>query len=89
LTDDGGERWRRVEGPTRHALYSVLLRDAESWAVGDAGTILHSADAGEHWSEIPVPEEVKLDWLHAVALAGDRPLVVGAGGLLLRVGAAD
>ena len=48
LSDDGGS-WRQVEVPTRATLTAVTAVDAQVWAVGHDGMILHSADGGEHW----------------------------------------
>jgi photosystem II stability/assembly factor-like uncharacterized protein len=49
LLSDDGQRWRQVEAPTRATLTAVAAVDAQVWAVGHDGMILHSADAGEHW----------------------------------------
>jgi photosystem II stability/assembly factor-like uncharacterized protein len=49
LLSDDGERWRQVEVPTRSTLTALAAVDAQAWAVGHDGMILHSADGGEHW----------------------------------------
>jgi photosystem II stability/assembly factor-like uncharacterized protein len=49
LLSDDGRAWRQVEVPTRATLTAVTAVDAQVWAVGHDGMILHSADGGEHW----------------------------------------
>jgi photosystem II stability/assembly factor-like uncharacterized protein len=49
LLSDDGSAWRQVEVPTRATLTAVTAVDAQVWAVGHDGMILHSADGGEHW----------------------------------------
>ena len=50
LLSDDGRDWRQVEVPTRATLTAVSAVDAQVWAVGHDGMILHSADGGEHWT---------------------------------------
>jgi len=49
LLSDDGASWTQVETPTRSTLTAVAAIDAQVWAVGHDGMILHSADAGMHW----------------------------------------
>jgi len=49
LLSNDGNAWHQVEVPTRATLTAVTAIDAQVWAVGHDGMILHSADAGEHW----------------------------------------
>jgi photosystem II stability/assembly factor-like uncharacterized protein len=49
LLSDDGHDWRQVEVPTRATLTAASAVDAQLWAVGHDGMILHSTDAGEHW----------------------------------------
>ena len=49
LLSDDGSHWRQVEAPTRATLTAVAAIDAQVWAVGHDGIIVHSADGGEHW----------------------------------------
>jgi photosystem II stability/assembly factor-like uncharacterized protein len=49
LLSDDAKTWRQVEVPTRATLTAVAAIDAQVWAVGHDGMILHSADGGEHW----------------------------------------
>ena len=49
LLSDDGHAWRQVEVPTRATLTAVAAIDAQVWAVGHDGIILHSADGGDHW----------------------------------------
>ena len=50
LLSDDGRDWRQVEVPTRATLTAVSAVDAQVWAVGHDGMILHSSDGGEHWT---------------------------------------
>jgi photosystem II stability/assembly factor-like uncharacterized protein len=49
LLSEDGHAWRQVAVPTRITLTAVCAVDAQVWAVGHEGVILHSADGGEHW----------------------------------------
>ena len=50
LLSDDGRDWRQVEVPTRATLTAVSAFEAQVWAVGHDGMILHSADGGDHWA---------------------------------------
>jgi photosystem II stability/assembly factor-like uncharacterized protein len=50
LLSDDGRDWRQVEVPTRATLTAVRAVDAQVWAVGHDGMILHSSDGGDHWT---------------------------------------
>lgn len=49
LVSEDGAQWTQVETPTRSTLTAVAAVDAQVWAVGHDGMIVHSADAGAHW----------------------------------------
>lgn len=49
LVSGDGAKWTQVEVPTRSTLTAVAAVDANVWAVGHDGVIVHSADGGEHW----------------------------------------
>jgi photosystem II stability/assembly factor-like uncharacterized protein len=49
LLSDDGKTWRQVAVPTRTTLTAVAAIDAQAWAVGHDGMIIHSVDGGEHW----------------------------------------
>lgn len=50
-SDDAGRTWRQAEVPTSISLTAIRFVNANSgWAVGHAGTILHTEDAGVHWT---------------------------------------
>lgn len=52
LSDDAGASWRQAQRvPVGVTLTGVRFVDArEGWAVGHAGVVLHTSDAGETWS---------------------------------------
>ncbi len=42
--------WETIDVPTTQRLHSVCFVDSlYGWAVGDSGTIIHTADGGENW----------------------------------------
>jgi len=49
LLSGDGHAWKQVEVPTRLTFTAVAAVDAQVWAVGHEGIIVHSADGGEHW----------------------------------------
>lgn len=44
------KQWTQVKVPTRTLLTTVFAIDAEIWAAGHDGVILHSADGGQTWA---------------------------------------
>ncbi|MHC8306113.1 WD40/YVTN/BNR-like repeat-containing protein [Pseudomonas sp. PB3P13] len=62
LSDDNGVNWRQADVPVSVSLTAVQFVDANTgWAVGHAGVVLATRDAGEHWV-------VQLDGLRAAQL---------------------
>ena len=49
LVSDDAKTWRQATVPTRMTFTAVAAIDAQVWAVGHEGVIVHSADGGEHW----------------------------------------
>ena len=50
LVSDDAKEWRQIVTPTRSTLTAASAIDAQVWAVGHDGVIVHSADGGEHWT---------------------------------------
>ena len=51
LSDDQGANWRSVASGTDELLTSgVFISPTEGWLVGQDSTILHTGDAGMHWT---------------------------------------
>jgi len=49
-SEDGGERWARIEVPTDRALTRIAFASPErGWIVGQDGVILATADGGRTW----------------------------------------
>jgi photosystem II stability/assembly factor-like uncharacterized protein len=94
LLSDDGTSWTQVETPTRSTLTAVAAVDAQIWAVGHDGMILHSADAGMHWriqrSEPWQPADAGADpskgapLLDVLFLDPKRGFAIGAYSLALR-----
>lgn len=50
---DGGRTWERKDASTTADLYKLAAADAKRvWAVGNKGTVLETADGGEHWRKV-------------------------------------
>ncbi len=83
-SETGGEFWAQAVNPAPASLYGLELADKIGWAVGDVGTVLRSADGGEHWNLVDeVPAEKRLFWVQSISLlAADKGLIAGANGLL-------
>ncbi len=100
-TADGGATWRVQRGEGRidtleqigvaealenASLYDIGVLGQRGYAVGDIGSIFQTEDGGETWHRKPVPPELKLGWLRALALLpSGNGLVVGAHGTTMRV----
>jgi photosystem II stability/assembly factor-like uncharacterized protein len=54
---DGSWRWVRISSPTTEQLLSVAYMDRTLWIVGDAGTVLASADLGATWQVTKLRDE--------------------------------
>jgi photosystem II stability/assembly factor-like uncharacterized protein len=79
-TTDGGRTWTKQTGGTQRVLLGLAVSSSGKMvAVGEAGTILHSAD-GATWDEVESPVT---ETLNAVAAAGDVFWAVGAKGATL------
>ena len=65
LSDDNGQTWRQAKVLTSVTLTAVTfpVRDT-GWAVGHAGTVLHTTDGGETWTR-------QLDGVAAARIAYD------------------
>lgn len=80
-TRDGGEHWRpisrRLDNPRALHLYAIRARAAangqELLIVGEQGTVLHSTDAGEHFTRLAVPYKGSF---FTAELPGARELVI-------------
>jgi photosystem II stability/assembly factor-like uncharacterized protein len=50
-SDDDGKSWQQLKSPVGVTLVKVrFIDDVEGWAVGHAGTVLHTLDAGLSWT---------------------------------------
>jgi len=67
-TDDGGQRWKRVNSPTNESLLSVDFVDSvKGWAVGDHGCIIYTTNGGISWELCPAPANtalIKVDFIN-------------------------
>lgn len=84
LSDDNGLSWRQVATPTRATLTAVAFSDPDNgWAVGHDAVILHTSDAGEHWSLQHSDPDEQSPLLDIHVTKRDVSIAVGAYGLLL------
>lgn len=79
-SDDGGVTWRVVRGidpnaPTIHAFHLVDAGKGNSYAVGQSGELLISADGGETWSKCDIA--TKLNFLGVAASSTGQVVVTG------------
>jgi photosystem II stability/assembly factor-like uncharacterized protein len=72
LSDDQGKTWRQARSPISVTLNAVQFVDAQQgWAVGHAGTVLHTADGGQSWSrQLDGAQAARLQLAAAQAGAG-------------------
>lgn len=81
--DAGGPALETViSGTTHQALFAVAMQGQSGIAVGALGAVLETRDGGRSWSSAPVPSTGLA--LLGADLRGDRRLVVGQSGLILR-----
>jgi photosystem II stability/assembly factor-like uncharacterized protein len=82
-SDDGGMTWTDLRYPRRLLLSDVsLTANAIGLAVGPAGTVLRSTDAGAHFRF--VSHGLSQAWLRGVTLIDSLAIIVGADGVILR-----
>jgi photosystem II stability/assembly factor-like uncharacterized protein len=79
-SDDGGANWRVVraidpQAPTLHAMHLVEAGKGNSYAVGQSGALLISADGGETWTQCDVT--TKLNFLGVAASSTGQVVVTG------------
>jgi photosystem II stability/assembly factor-like uncharacterized protein len=90
---DGGQEWTHHRTPTDETLYAVSFGDERrGWAVGSAGTLLYSNDAGISWTSLSVKvpadeyqDEHDLDvaLFDVSAVSGHEAWAVGDAGVVL------
>ncbi len=49
-TEDGGDKWRKLQTNCDIPLYSIEIKGKRGWAVGSRGYYLLSQDGGENWA---------------------------------------
>jgi photosystem II stability/assembly factor-like uncharacterized protein len=55
-TSDGGKTWSKQNGGVALSLEALFFLDAQNgWAVGWAGTVLHTVDGGQKWQLVKIP----------------------------------
>jgi photosystem II stability/assembly factor-like uncharacterized protein len=79
-SDDGGANWRVVRAidptaPTLHAMHLVEAGKGNSYAVGQSGALLISADGGETWTQCDIA--TKLNFLGVAASPNGQVVVTG------------
>jgi len=80
FSDDDGKHWRQASVPVSVSLTAVSFPSArQGWAVGHAGSILHTVDGGENWTlqlDGKVAAQRVLDAVLGGALANERQFKV-------------
>jgi photosystem II stability/assembly factor-like uncharacterized protein len=54
-TIDGGETWQLQQSVTKAFLLDIFFSGTHGWIAGEAGTLLHSANSGQTWTQEKVP----------------------------------
>lgn len=80
-TTNGGNTWDVLPVPTKHTLYTILIKYGRGWAVGDKGTYLMSADNGNTWTQPEDAIKAKQPFRYVCFSNPQNGWVVGAGGL--------
>jgi photosystem II stability/assembly factor-like uncharacterized protein len=83
LTSENFQNWKQVPVPTRSLLTAVAAIDADVWAVGHDGVILHSGNAGANWQRQRVEVEAEGPLLDVFFLDRQRGFAIGAYGQFL------
>jgi photosystem II stability/assembly factor-like uncharacterized protein len=80
-TEDGGQRWERVNAGVSTPLYGLAVVGRRAWAVGARGAIIASRDGGASWK----PQESGYrKHLYAVSFSDEkRGWAVGVEGAIL------
>ncbi|WP_437574868.1 WD40/YVTN/BNR-like repeat-containing protein [Sorangium sp. So ce887] len=83
-SEEGGQRWKRVQTSTRQDLSALAGAGAALIAAGHCGTLLSSRDDGQRWSDVGCGATADL---RGVALRDDgEAIAVELGGTVLRSG---
>ena len=84
LSDDEGHTWRMAASPTDELLTAVVFPSAEEgFAVGQDGVVLHSTDAGAHWTQQHLSPASDQALFTVVALTPQHLFASGAYNLIL------
>lgn len=85
-TNDGGERWTRVNikgvDVDARLVRALFSNSGRGWVFGEAGTIYSTRDSGESWTKVQSPTRHLL--LGGAFLDDDRGWIVGAGGTIIQ-----
>lgn len=100
-TTDGGATWQPQHGEMQTqqleetgfvdlfknpGLYDIEVVGNRGYVVGDIGTVLVSEDAGETWTDSPLPAEWRLKWIRGMSILPEgKGMLVGAAGLTFAV----
>ena len=84
LSDDQGAGWRSVPtGSDALLTASVFVSAAEGWVVGQDSTILHTADAGLHWTKQAAAPGTDQALFSVASLAPGHLVATGSYALML------
>jgi photosystem II stability/assembly factor-like uncharacterized protein len=85
-TNDGGQRWTRVQmkgaDPDARIVRAVFKDSGRAWAFGEGGAIYSTRDFGGAWTKLTVPTRRLL--LGGAFVDDDRGWLVGAGATILQ-----
>jgi photosystem II stability/assembly factor-like uncharacterized protein len=81
-SSDAAKTWQAHETPVTRTLTGVAFKDAKvGVAVGHGGSLVRTADGGDHWTQVPLEEAGTDSLLGVVFLGGEHFVAYGAFGL--------
>lgn len=87
-TSDGGKSWQKQSNTTQASLNRLFMHEGQPYAVGNGGVIARLE--GDSWRLVPYPDPQPMFLGGAASLPGQKAVVVGGpGGLLRAVGIAQ
>lgn len=82
-TIDGGATWTRQDSPVKESLFGIVVAGDRGYAVGNAATMITSADGGVTWEEFTPSDLVLYSWFRAIQQVDGKFISIGGLGTVL------
>jgi photosystem II stability/assembly factor-like uncharacterized protein len=82
-TGDGGKTWAKVESRANASLYRLFMHEGKPYGVGSGGVVARLE--GNAFQAMPYPDAMPVFLGSGISLPGEKAVVVGGPGGLLRV----